>query len=74
VREQNAKKPGARQLRIAGYPAVQSTDEKSCVQDITLGPDHSFRSLIVRVDPDAPPDTCKVNTSFTSLFISKFQP
>jgi hypothetical protein len=42
-------------------------------QDVTLGPSHSFRSMVVRTEPDAPSDTCTVGTSFTNLVISKFQ-
>jgi hypothetical protein len=42
-------------------------------QDVTLGPSHSFRSMVVRAEPDAPSDTCTVGTSFTNLVISKFQ-
>ncbi|GAA3730397.1 hypothetical protein HDA32_005978 [Spinactinospora alkalitolerans] len=65
--------PDARQIEIAGYSAVQTADEESCYQNIALGPDDSFSTLVSRVETDAPEDTCGIATSFTELVILKLR-
>ncbi|MFF2846515.1 DUF3558 domain-containing protein [Streptomyces sp. NPDC058001] len=73
VRSETAKKAGARQIKVAGYPAVRHSDKKSCTLDVTLDREHSFRSALVRVEPDAPGDPCKAATSFAELIVTRLQ-
>ncbi|MET9353255.1 DUF3558 family protein [Streptomyces sp. NPDC006617] len=82
ARDKKAKLPGARQIEIAGYGAVQTADDKSCYQNVRIGtnPDFivagssgSFSTTVIRNKPDAPKEMCEIATLFSELFISKLQ-
>lgn len=69
-----ATKPASRYLTIAGYDAFQSSDKDTCYQNIPLGsPDESFTTMVSRIEPDAPKETCKIATSVSKLFLYRLK-
>ncbi|MBQ1075436.1 DUF3558 domain-containing protein [Micromonospora sp. C31] len=79
ARKSKAEEPTAQRREIRGYPVVQSTDEKSCYQNVdlrstnaSLGP-VTFSTLVVRQASDAPMDTCGIATAFTDVVLGKFE-
>lgn len=82
ARKSKADEPDARRIKVAGYAAVQTADEESCYQNVTIGSDKdfivvgsttSFSTVISQTQPDAPEDLCGIATSFSKLIVSKLQ-
>ncbi len=82
ARDEKANAPGARQIEVAGYDAVQTADDESCYQNVSIGSDPdfvvvgssgSFSTLVIRNEPSAPKEVCEIATLFSELFISKLQ-
>ncbi|MDT9682873.1 DUF3558 family protein [Streptomyces sp. TRM76323] len=82
ARKGKANEPGARRIEVAGYSAVQTADEESCYQNVTVGSDEdfivagssgSFSTVVRRTASRAPEDVCGIATAFSKLIVSKLQ-